>query len=133
MRNEIPETHVDLLTGPVYVQLASHMSNGSIQVHPVWCGYDGAHILINSAKGRAKDKNMRANPNVTVLAVDPENPFRWVEVRGKVVDISEEGADEHIDRLSELYIQQSPYPWRAAGEVRVIYRIEPERVVPFST
>ena len=133
MRNEIPETHADLLTGPVYVQLASHMGNGSIQVHPVWCGYDGTHILINSAKGRAKDKNMRANPNVTVLAVDPENPFRWVEVRGKVVDISEEGADEHIDQLSELYIQQSPYPWRAAGEVRVIYRIKPERVVPFST
>lgn len=133
MNSDIPETHKDLLTGPVYVQLASHMRSGSIQVHPVWCGYDGNHILVNSAKGRVKDINMRANPNVTVLAVDPENPFRWLEVRGKVVDITEEGADEHIDQLSELYIKQSPYPWREAGEVRVIYRIEPGRVTPFST
>ena len=76
---------------------------------------------------------MRANPNVTVLAVDPENPFRWLEVRGKVVDISEAGADEHIDELSELYLQQKPYPFREAGEVRVIYRIEPERVIAFSS
>ena len=133
MNSEIPETHKDLLAGPVYVQLASHMRNGSIQVHPVWCGYDGTHILVNSAKGRVKDRNMRTNPNVTVLAVDPENPFRWLEIRGKVVDISEEGADEHIDQLSDLYIQQSPYPWREAGEVRVIYRVEPERIIAFST
>ena len=133
MNSEIPETHKDLLTGPVYVQLASHMRNGSIQAHPVWCGYDGTYILVNSAKGRVKDRNMRANPNVTVLAVDPGNPFRWLEVRGKVVDISEEGADEHIDQLSDLYIQQSPYPWREAGEVRVIYRVAPERVIAFST
>lgn len=133
MSNEIPETYTDLLTGPVYVQLATHMADGSIQVHPVWCGYDGTHVLVNSAKGRVKDRNMRANPNVTVLAIDPENPFRWLEVRGKVVDISEEGADEHIDQLSDLYIHQSPYPWREAGEVRVVYRVEPERVIAFST
>ena len=133
MATEIPESHKDLLTGPVYVQLATHMMNGSIQLHPVWCGYDGSHVLVNSAQGRVKDKNMRANPNVTVLAVDPENPFRWLEVRGKVVDITGEGADEHIDQLSDLYIQQSPYPWREAGEVRVIYRIEPERVIAFSS
>lgn len=132
MKNEIPQTHIDLLTGPVYVQLASHMADGSIQVHPVWCGYDGTHILVNSAQGRIKDRNMRANPNVTVLAVDPENPYRWLEVRGNVVDISEEGADEHINQLSELYIQQSPYPWKEDGEVRVIYRIEPQRVVAFA-
>ena len=133
MTNEIPETYKDLLTGPVYVQLASFMINGSIQLHPVWCGYDGIHVLINSAKGRVKDKNMRANPNVTVLAVDPENPFRWLEVRGKVVDISEQGADEHIDQLSELYLQQRPYPFREAGEVRIIYRIKPQRVIAFSS
>ena len=133
MTAEIPATYQDLLTGPVYVQLATHMKNGSIQVHPVWCGYDGVHVLVNSAKGRVKDRNMRANPNVTVLAIDPENPFRWLEVRGKVVDITGEGADEHIDRLSELYIQQSPYPWREPGEVRILYRIKPERVTAFSS
>ena len=132
MNNEIPDTHRDLLTGPIYVQLASHMSNGSIQVHPVWCGYDGIHILINSARGRVKGRNMRANPNVTVFAGDPENPFRWLEVRGTVVDITEDGADEHIDQLSELYLQQRTYPFREDGEVRVIYRIKPERVIAFS-
>ena len=132
MNSEIPETHKDLLTGPIYVQLASHMSNESIQVHPVWCGYDGIHVLINSAKGRVKDKNMRANPNVTVFAGDPENPFRWLEIRGTVVDITEDGADEHIDNLSELYLQKRPYPFREDGEVRVIYRIKPERVIAFS-
>ncbi len=132
MNNEIPETHKDLLTSPICVQLASHMSNASIQVHPVWCDYDGIHILINSARGRVKDSNMRANPNVTVFAGDPENPFRWLEIRGTVVDITEDGADEHIDNLSELYLQKRPYPFREDGEVRVIYRIKPERVIAFS-
>jgi hypothetical protein len=71
---------------------------------------------------------MRANPNVTVLAVDPENPYRWLEVRGMVDEITEEGADEHIDDLAELYLNQRPYPFRQDGEVRVIYKILPQRV-----
>ena len=75
----IPESHKDLLDGPIYVQMATYMNDGSIQVNPVWCSFDGSHILINSALGRVKDKNLRANPTITILAMDPENPYRWLE------------------------------------------------------
>ncbi len=128
MIESVPDTHLDLLQGPIYVQLASYMKSGAIQVNPVWCSYDGSHIWVNSAKGRVKDRNMRANPNVTVFAGDPDNPYRWLEVRGMVDEITEEGADEHIDDLGELYLNQRPYPFRQEGEVRVIYKILPQRV-----
>ncbi len=127
----IPEADRDLLERPIYVQLGTHLPNGSIQVHPVWCNLDGNTILINSAKGRIKDRNMRRNPNVTILAMDPDDPFHWVEVRGLVEEITEEGADKHIDELSELYFKK-PYPFRFEGEVRVTYKIKPTKVVNFS-
>ncbi len=129
----IPDSHRYLLDGPVYVQLASYMKDGSIQLNPVWCSYDGTHILINSAVGRVKDRNLRANPTVTVLAMDPGNPYRWLEVRGTVDEITEVGADEHIDDLAELYLKQRPYPFRQADEVRVIYKIKPLKVQAFAT
>ncbi len=132
MATPIPESHKDLLEGPIYVELATHMKDGSIQVNPVWCNYDGEYILINSALGRVKDQNMRRNPKVTILASDPNNPYRWLEVRGEVVEITQDGADNHIDDLAELYLGQRPYPFRAEGEVRVIYKIEPQRVQPFT-
>jgi PPOX class probable F420-dependent enzyme len=112
--------------------MATHMKDGSIQVNPVWCSFDGSHVLVNSALGRVKDRNLRANPVVTVLAIDPPNPYRWLEVRGTVDEITEEGADEHIDDLAELYLKQRPYPFRQQGEVRVIYKIKPLKVQAFS-
>ena len=75
---------------------------------------------------------MRANPNVTVLAMDPQNPYRWLEVRGLVESITQEGADKHIDELSFLYLKKKTYPFRQSGEVRVIYKIKPVRVQAFS-
>jgi PPOX class probable F420-dependent enzyme len=132
MNETVPASHFDLLNDAVYVQLATYMKSGAIQVNPVWCSFDGTHVLVNSAKGRVKDKNMRANPNVTVFAMDPKNPYRWLEVRGLVDDISEEGADDHIDDLAELYVNQRPYPFRQEGEVRVIYKILPQRVQAFA-
>ena len=128
MNETVPESHLDLLNEAVYVQLATHMESGAIQVNPVWCSFDGARVWVNSAAGRAKDRNMRRNPNVTVFAIDPENPYRWLEIRGHVDEITEEGADSHIDDLAELYINQRPYPFRQPGEVRVIYKILPVRV-----
>lgn len=127
----ISEADRELLEGPIYVQLGTHMPSGAIQVHPVWCNLDGNTILLNSAKGRAKDRNMRLNPNVTILAIDPEDPFHWVEVRGLVEEITEEGADEHIDQLSDLYFNK-PYPYRYEGEVRVIYKIKPVKITNFA-
>lgn len=132
MSETVPDSHVDLLNRPVYVQLATYLQSGAIQVNPVWCSYDGTRVWVNSAKGRVKDLNMRANPNVTVFAMDPENPYRWLEIRGLVNEITEEGADDHIDDLAELYVNQRPYPFRQEGEVRVIYKISPERIQAFA-
>ena len=132
MSTSIPDSHRDLIDGPVYIQLATHLSSGAIQVNPVWCNYDGAHVLINSARGRVKDKNMRANPHVTLLAMDPQNPYRWLEIRGLVEEITEEGADAHIDELTQLYLKQRSYPFRQPGEVRVLYKVKPVRVQAFA-
>jgi PPOX class probable F420-dependent enzyme len=94
----------------------------------VWFDFDGNHIRVNSAKGRVKDKNMRRSGRVALAILDPENPYRYLAVRGRVEEITEVGADAHIDSLSKKYLGQDRYPNRKAGEVRVIYRIRPERV-----
>jgi len=127
----IPDSHKDLLERPVVVSLATKFPGGPVQVQPVWCGFDGSCITINTAIGRTKDKNMRANRDVTVLAVDPDNVFRWLEVRGKVAEITTKGADTNIDDLSEQYLGTRPYPMHDPEVTRVIFRIEPTRVVAF--
>lgn len=128
--NTIPETHRDLLTEEkkAFLYLATLMKDGSPQVTPVWFNTDGSHILINSAEGRLKDKNMRARPAVAVVIADPANPYRYLQIRGKVVEITLEGADEHIDALAYKYLGAAKYPNRRAGEQRVIYKILPEQV-----
>jgi PPOX class probable F420-dependent enzyme len=108
--------------------LGTVMSDGSPQVTPIWFDYDGKLIRVNSAKGRVKDRNMRRNPAVALSIVDPDNAYRYVTIRGRVVEISQEGADTHIDRLAKKYLGQDRYPYRRAGEVRVTYKIAPERV-----
>jgi PPOX class probable F420-dependent enzyme len=123
----IPENYVDLTHKKAFAQLATLMPDGSPHVAPVWFEYDGQHIVINSAKGRVKDRNMRRDPRVGLDIVDPENPYRHLSIRGRVVDITESGADENIDKLTKKYTGQDKYPYRAPAEVRVIYRIEPER------
>ncbi len=128
---EIPASHVDLLERPITVTLATVMASGQPQVHPVWCSYHDGYVLVNSAKGRAKDKNMRARPRVTVLAMEPDNPLRWLEVRGTVINVEEANAVAHLDDMSALYLNKHPYPWHVADEIRVLYTIEPTRVTPF--
>ena len=128
MSSTIPETFQDLLTKKTFAHLATIMSDGSPQVTPVWFDFDGTHVRINSAKGRVKDKNMRRNGRVALAIQDPENPYRYLGVRGRVEEITETGADAHIDSLAKKYLGQDRYPNRQPGEVRVIYRIRPERV-----
>jgi PPOX class probable F420-dependent enzyme len=96
---KIPESHRDLLRDDIraFVYLATQMADGSPQVTPVWFNTTGEYILVNSAKGRVKDKNMRRHPMVALCIQDPANPYRYVQVRGKVVEITEEDADAHID------------------------------------
>jgi PPOX class probable F420-dependent enzyme len=121
----IPEKYLDLLQKKAFAQLATLMPDGSPHVAPVWCDYDGKNILINTAKGRVKDRNMRRDPRVGLDILDPDNPYRHLSIRGRVVDMTEKGADEHIDKMAKKYIGQDRYPNRAPGEVRVICRIEP--------
>lgn len=123
----IPENFQDLFHKKAFAQLATLMADGSPHVAPVWVDYDEDRILINTAKGRVKDRNMRRDPRVGLDLVDPDNPYRHLSVRGRVVDITEQGADEHIDKMAKKYLGVDSYPRRKAGEVRVIYKIEPER------
>ncbi|HKE10200.1 MAG TPA: PPOX class F420-dependent oxidoreductase [Myxococcota bacterium] len=128
MSSQVPDAFLDLFHKKSFAHLATLMPDGGPQVTPVWCDFDGTHVLINSAKGRRKDKNMRREPRVALSIQDPENPYRYLEVRGRVVSISEEGADAQIDRLAKRYMGVDRYPLRKPGEVRVIYRILPEAV-----
>jgi PPOX class probable F420-dependent enzyme len=122
----IPEKYHDILNKKAFAQLATIMPDGTPQVSPVWFEFDGQNIVINSAKGRVKDRNMRRDPRVGLDIQDPDNPYRHVSIRGRVVHITEDGADAHIDKLTKKYINQDRYPYRGQGEVRVIYKIEPE-------
>ena len=127
--NLIPESHHDLLTkeARAYGYLATLMPDGAPQLTPLWFDVDGEYILINSAKGRIKDRNMRARKQVALLITDPKDPFgRYIQIRGRVIEITEQGALEHIEKLSLIYDGK---PWtRVDGQVRVIYKILPEKV-----
>lgn len=102
----IPESHIDLIDGPYAVALSTIMPDGQPQTTPVWCNRDGDIIFINVMKGFRKEKNMRLNRNVSLLAYDPTNPLRNIEIRGCVVEMTEEGAVEHNDELARLYLSK---------------------------
>jgi PPOX class probable F420-dependent enzyme len=123
----IPEKYFDLLSDKrAIANLATLMPDGRPQVTPVWIDYDGQNVIVNSAKGRLKDINMRRDPRVSIAVVDPANPYRYVEVRGRVTNITEDGADAHIDKMAKKYLDQDKYPFARPGEVRVVYTIKPE-------
>lgn len=124
----IPEGYRDLLDGPVTVSLATILPDGQPQVTPVWADFDGTYIRVNTAEGRQKHKDMVARPQVTVMAIDPANPYRYLEVRGTVARITDEGAAEHIDALAKQYLGVDRYPYHNPAETRVICYIEPKKV-----
>jgi PPOX class probable F420-dependent enzyme len=128
MAMNIPEKYKDLLEKPAFGNLGTIMKDGSPQVTPVWVDYDGKHVRFNSALGRVKDKNVRRDPRVAVTLQDPANPYRYLEIRGRVVEITQNGADDHINKLSQKYLGKPVYPFRQPGEVRVLYKIAPEKV-----
>ena len=127
MTEVIPEKYSDLFQKKAFASLATLMPDGRPQVTPVWCDFDGAHVVVNSAKGRRKDLNMRRDPRVSLAISDPDNPYRYLEVRGRVVEVTEKGAEEHIDKMAKKYLGQDRYPYRQPGEARVLYKIQPER------
>jgi len=126
MSQAIPEKYRDLFSKRAFANLATLMPNGSPQVTPVWCDLEGDQVLINSAKGRQKDRNLRRDPRVALSLTDPDNPYRYLEIRGKVVEITEQGADAHINKMAKKYLGVDKYPYGQPGEVRVLYKIQPE-------
>jgi PPOX class probable F420-dependent enzyme len=126
MPDVIPEKSRDLLNKPAFASLATVMPDGSPQVTPVWFDYDAGYICFNSARGRQKDRNVRRDPRVAMAIIDPENPYRFLEIRGHVVEITEDGADHHINRLAKKYLNVDKYPYAQPGEVRVTYKVKPE-------
>ena len=124
----IPDEFRDLFQKKAFAHLATIGADGSPQVTPVWVDYDGTHVRFNTAKGRIKVRNLARNPRVALSIQDPENPYRYVQVRGRVVESTEAGADAHIDALAKKYLGQDRYPFRQPGERRLLYKVLPERV-----
>jgi PPOX class probable F420-dependent enzyme len=126
MSAKIPEKYLDLFEKRAFGSLGTLMPDGSPQVTPVWIDVEQDRLVVNSAKGRAKDRNMRRDPRVSIAVIDPDNPYRYLEIRGRVVEVSEKGADQHIDKMANKYLGKETYPFRKQGEVRVRYIIEPD-------
>ena len=125
----IPEAFKDLLTTKkAFANLATVNADGTPQVTPVWFDWDGRHIRVNTARGRVKDKNLQRTPAVSLAIMDPDNPYRYVQIKGRVTAVTEAGADAHIDLLAKKYLGQDRYPYRKADEVRVTFSIAPDRV-----
>jgi PPOX class probable F420-dependent enzyme len=122
----IPSTHLDLFKKKAFAHLSTLMPDGQPQVTPVWVEFDGRHVIVNTAEGRQKDKNLQRDKRVALSLIDPENPYRYLEVRGKVVERTHTGADANIDALAKKYLDKDKYPFRQPNEVRVIYKIEPQ-------
>lgn len=135
MTHKIPPAFLDLANGPRVAALTTVMPDGQPQTTVVWCDYDGTYVRVNTMRGFRKERNMRANPRVTLLCFDPRQPLRSLEIRGLVVEMTESGALEHLDSLSELYTGRSPYFGTCvpaelqATETPVLCKIRPEWMV----
>jgi PPOX class probable F420-dependent enzyme len=125
----IPSSHQDLLADEAraFVYLATSMRDGSPQCTPVWFNVEGDYILLNSARGRIKDRNMRSRPSVALCIADPKNAYRYLQLRGRIAEITQEGAEEHIDALNFKYHGERNYPYHNPAHPRVIYRFLPEK------
>jgi PPOX class probable F420-dependent enzyme len=128
LADQLPEAAQKLFREPNFAHLATIMPDGSPQVTPVWVDVDGGYVVVNTAEGRQKPKNIRRDPRVAIDVISREDPYRMVTVRGRVVEVTSEGADAHIDKMAKKYLGQDKYPFRAPGERRVIVKIEPEHV-----
>ncbi|MCW5851945.1 MAG: PPOX class F420-dependent oxidoreductase [Anaerolineae bacterium] len=124
----IPEKYLDLFQKRSFAHFATVMPDGTPQVTPVWVDYDGQYVLVNTAKGRQKTRNIERDAKVALDILDPDNPYRWLAVRGQVAEVTEEGADDHIDKLAQRYRGVAKYPNRRPGEQRIIVKIAPLRV-----
>lgn len=125
--SRIPAEAMYLLEGQHYANVATLNSDGSPQVTPVWIGHEGDTVLINTARGRLKDRNLRRDPRVSIAVSDSDDPYKALLIQGRVMEITEDGADDHINALAKRYLGQDVYPFRQPGEVRVRVLIHPEK------
>jgi len=122
----IPDQYLDLLQQKkAFANLATVMADGSPQVTPVWFDYTGEVVRVNTAKGRVKSRTLKPGSSVALAIMDPDNPYRYLQIRGRVRRAVEAGADAHIDSLAKKYLGKDTYPFRQPGVVRVMYEIEP--------
>jgi PPOX class probable F420-dependent enzyme len=126
MSSAIPASHLDLFKKKAFANLVTLMPDGGPQVTPVWVDYDGKNVVINTAQGRQKDLNLQRDGRVAMSILDPDNPYRYLEVRGKIIERTTDGADKHIDAMALKYLGKDKYPFAQPGEVRVIYKLKPE-------
>ena len=125
---KIPEKFLDLFNKKAFGSLGTLMPDGSPQVTPVWVDREGDTVLVNTARGRQKDRNIQRDPRVSVTLIDPDNPYRYVEIRGRVVEATDKGAKDHIDKMAKKYLGVDRYPYAQPGEQRLLLRIRPEHV-----
>lgn len=137
MSTTIPNSHLDLITGPVYAVLTTIAPNGQPENTVVWCSWDGQHVLVNTVKGRRKDMNARHNPKVALTAIDPHDPLRWIDVRGYVEEIVPDEGNANIDAHTRLYTDHDIFFGgyapieRRDTEERVIMKIRPARALVY--
>lgn len=129
---EMTESTVNLFKEKNIAFVASLMNDGSPQITPVWIDYDGQFLLINTAEGRTKQKNFARDQRIAISVMDQNNPYNVVTIRGKVVEQTTNGADEHVDRLAKKYLGVDKYPFRAPNEKRIILKIKPEKIYHIS-
>jgi len=128
INREIDDSVIQLLTGKNFAFIATLMKDGSPQITPTWIDFDGNSILINTAEGRVKQKNVSRDPHVAISIVDQNNPYNMVTIRGKVIEQTSSGADDHIDKLAKRYLGVDKYPFRSQEEKRMILKVQPEKV-----
>ncbi len=125
---DIPAKYSDLMSKKAFANVATVMADGSPQVTPVWFDYTNGRIRVNTAKGRVKSRTMTPGAKVAVAIMDPDNAYRYIQVRGTVAHVTEDGADAHIDALAQKYLGKPTYPFRQPGETRITIEITPEAI-----
>jgi PPOX class probable F420-dependent enzyme len=128
MVSKLSKAAIELINGKNFAHLATLMRDGSPHVTPVWIDHDGEYILVNTASGRTKQKNVKRDARVALDIIDQSDPYHAVYVRGRVVAQTIEGAEEHIDKLAKKYLGKDRYPWRQPSQKRVLLKIKTESV-----
>ena len=121
----IPDNYADLLDKKVFWHIATAGPDGQLQSSPVWGGFDGGHFVFSLTRGRQKFRNLEANPSIAISGTDPDNPYRYLEIRGTVVAVDDDSSNAFIDSMAKKYMEVDEYPFHQPGDERVVMRIEP--------